>query len=334
MKRLFGVVISLSMIFLLMGCTFEISKNKDTDNGSFEWTRTGYFQDDNMNTLYIDESQLDEYPGWFVGLYNTSEMHGWYIEQVGETLYGDLTAEGEDGEFIVTVSEEGEDGVLVEVENGDTYHCKPQDETALAEGYSVTLNIDGMGEVAYMEGTEAQFTDDDYYQSSQINIDEPATYTLSARTLDEGWSFVKWTKDGEDYAAEPTVTYDVDGSADFVAVFEFFDGNVEYDYGESDIYTQEDMDSAINVILDEFDTWEGYELHNVRYISDDCADDIYLEWLNGNENNYTECIEFVTDFRTPLEDTEVVSANCIYKDWEWWLAREDGGQWELVSYGY
>ena len=224
----------------------------------------------------------------------------------------------------------------VEVETSKINDSDSQDEEVTSV-YTVTLNPDGMGEVAYKEGLDAQFTaDDDYFQTCEIGVDEPTTYTFSARTNEEGWSFVKWTKDGEDYAAEPTVIHDIEDSADFKAVFEYFDGNVVYDYGTSDIYSKEDMDSAIDVIMDEFNTWEGYELHSIRYASDDFNSDANLSWLNelDGEHNFTECIEFLSDYRTPLEGNEVVSANCIYKDWTWCLAREDGGQWVLVSYGY
>ena len=38
---------------------------------------------------------------------------------------------------------------------------------------------------------------------------------------------------------------------------------VEIDYGNSELYTQEDMDAAIQVIEAEFATWEGCELHSL-----------------------------------------------------------------------
>lgn len=98
------------------------------------------------------------------------------------------------------------------------------------------------------------------------------------------------------------------------------------------------MDSAIQVIMDEFNSWGGYEMHSIRYVSDDCNSEENIEWLNshGDGNDYTECIEFVTDYRTPLDDKEAITVenNCIYKDYEWWLARTSGGNWILVDSGY
>ena len=112
------------------------------------------------------------------------------------------------------------------------------------------------------------------------------------------------------------------------------------DYGTSDLYSQDDMDSAITEFKKEFENWRGCELHSIRYAGDDCNSAENLEWLNSlNEgSNYTECIEFVTDFHSPVED-ELLEGTAWepdeeYTDWQWWLARTEGGAWELVTWGY
>ena len=48
---------------------------------------------------------------------------------------------------------------------------------------------------------------------------------------------------------------------------------VTIDYGTSTIYTKEDMDEAIRLIRQEFDTWKGCELHSIRYTTDDNCND-------------------------------------------------------------
>ena len=58
---------------------------------------------------------------------------------------------------------------------------------------------------------------------------------------------------------------------------------VEIDYGNSELYTQEDMDAAIQVIEAEFATWEGCELHSLAYGGDAACSDENIEWLNGLE---------------------------------------------------
>ena len=42
-------------------------------------------------------------------------------------------------------------------------------------------------------------------------------------------------------------------------------GDAEIIYGDSDIYSQSDMDSAIRLIKREFSGWSGCELHKIEY---------------------------------------------------------------------
>ena len=72
---------------------------------------------------------------------------------------------------------------------------------------------------------------------------------------------------------------------------------VKIDYGNSELYTQEDMDAAIQVIEAEFATWEGCELHSLAYGGDAACSDENIEWLNGLEMKeqtepFTQCILF------------------------------------------
>lgn len=112
------------------------------------------------------------------------------------------------------------------------------------------------------------------------------------------------------------------------------------DYGTSDLYTQEDMDAAIQKIQKEFSGWKGCEMHNIRYASDDCNSDENIKWVNeGAEGkNYTQCIQFLTDFHSPTEEADLKGTawepDQEYKDYTWTLARVDGGEWELLGWGY
>ncbi|MCR4673012.1 MAG: hypothetical protein K5637_07230 [Lachnospiraceae bacterium] len=114
------------------------------------------------------------------------------------------------------------------------------------------------------------------------------------------------------------------------------------EYGSSDIYSREDMDEAIQVILEEFEQWKGCELHSLRYASDECNNEENIAWMNqlseGKELGitFTQCIEFISDFHTPAEPDADSSFNSDYEytDWTWYLAREDGGEWHLMTYGY
>ena len=117
----------------------------------------------------------------------------------------------------------------------------------------------------------------------------------------------------------------------------------EIDYGTSSLYSREDMDAAIGVILTEFSTWEGFELHNIRYTSDDCNSPEHIRWLNdlnesaeGGRNLgiiFTQCIEFVGDYHSP-KDADLAGAWKVdeeYENWQWWLGRSEPGEWYLIA---
>ena len=45
-------------------------------------------------------------------------------------------------------------------------------------------------------------------------------------------------------------------------------------------------------------------------------------------------IEFLTDFHSPVEGGGAWEPDTEYTDYQWWLAREADGGWELLSWGY
>lgn len=129
------------------------------------------------------------------------------------------------------------------------------------------------------------------------------------------------------------------GSVDGAMTYEAIDG-AAVDYGKSDIYDQEDMDEAIKLIRKEFAGWTGCELHNIRYTSDDCNSKENIKSVNSlaDGKKYTQCIKFRTDFHSPTKNEDLEKTawepDKEYKDYEWTLAREDDGNWELVNCGY
>ena len=116
---------------------------------------------------------------------------------------------------------------------------------------------------------------------------------------------------------------------------------VKIDYGTSSIYSKEDMDSAIDVIKKQFSSFEfeGCELHSLSYISDEeCNNADNIEWMNDlrtddDKEVFTQCIAFDSSFRSPKKGGGAWEANEEYT-WSWWLARNEGGEWKLMTWGY
>ena len=115
--------------------------------------------------------------------------------------------------------------------------------------------------------------------------------------------------------------------------------NVQIDYGESALYSKEDMDDAIRVIEKKFRTWKGFKLHSISYVSDDKCGESSVRWLNeleeanDSKEHFTQCIVFESGFHTAKND-EGFEEDADYAHWQWWLARSDGGKWKLMTWGY
>lgn len=103
---------------------------------------------------------------------------------------------------------------------------------------------------------------------------------------------------------------------------------------ETKTFTQADIDQAVAIVVSKVAEW-GCALQTVRYGGDDAGSAENLKWLSDLKNkSYTACMELLTDFHSPVAGGGAWEADSDYKDYEWWLAREDGGSWELVTWGY
>ena len=114
--------------------------------------------------------------------------------------------------------------------------------------------------------------------------------------------------------------------------------NVKIDYGNSSIYTEDDMNAAIEIIKNEFNSWDGCELHSLSYSSDDyCNSTDIIAWMNELEEandateEFTQCIMFESSFHSPKKGGGAWNADEEYT-WSWWLARSEGGEWKLMTW--
>ena len=111
-------------------------------------------------------------------------------------------------------------------------------------------------------------------------------------------------------------------------------GSVTIDYGNSELYSAEEMESAVSLIEEKFYSWEGCKLYEIYYTDDTlCQRELdYVNTLAPDGVIYTQCIVFRTRFRSPLFGGGAWNSNAVY-DWSWYMARTDGGQWELLTWG-
>ncbi|MBO4897594.1 MAG: hypothetical protein J5590_04790 [Clostridia bacterium] len=112
---------------------------------------------------------------------------------------------------------------------------------------------------------------------------------------------------------------------------------VVIDYGKSDVFSKEDMDEAINIINGKFAKWRDCDVHSIRFGGDDKNIEDNVEWANDciQGQNFTEVMEFETDFHSPTEVSgEWGDSDTEYDDYQWWFARPEDGKWQLFYWSY
>jgi len=119
--------------------------------------------------------------------------------------------------------------------------------------------------------------------------------------------------------------------------------DVKIFYGKSEIYSKADMDAALVVVNETFGKWQGCTMRDIRYYGDECNNEENLKWMNElrearkiDDKKFTQCIGFLSDFYTSKDAANHTTFNpeSEYKNWQWWLARTDGGDWKLLTFGY
>ena len=101
----------------------------------------------------------------------------------------------------------------------------------------------------------------------------------------------------------------------------------------SEIYSQEDINDAIDTIKKEFKrNWEGCTLTEIYYAGDDSSKD-HQDW--ADRNNADEVIVLLSSFDVDSSGGDgSLNPNSTYSDWKWILVRTDGGKWQHVDHGY
>ena len=109
--------------------------------------------------------------------------------------------------------------------------------------------------------------------------------------------------------------------------------NVEIIPMESEIYSNEEINSAINVILERFkENYNGCSLLEIEYIGDEKNDE-YIDW--AERNNKSEVIVFISDFKVaPNAGDGILNSDSEYKGYRWILVRNENENWTYADCGY
>lgn len=102
---------------------------------------------------------------------------------------------------------------------------------------------------------------------------------------------------------------------------------------KSDLYTQEDIRAAIDVIETEVSRdWKGCTLTEIYYAGDEMTAGFQYEaeWYDADE-----VIVLISSFDVDSTGGNgSLEPNHTYSGWDWVLVRSQGGAWRHVDHGY
>ena len=101
--------------------------------------------------------------------------------------------------------------------------------------------------------------------------------------------------------------------------------------GRSELFTQEEIDAAIEALIKDFETMEGCKLYSVTFAGDEkcLAEHDYI----CGAGEFTDGIVFESVFRSPLFGGGGWNADELYY-WSWYLGRSPDGTWHVATKGY
>ncbi len=101
---------------------------------------------------------------------------------------------------------------------------------------------------------------------------------------------------------------------------------------KSDIYTEDDINAAISIVLSDFkNNFDDCELHRIQYVGDKYKDK-FIEWQN--KYNMDEVIILKMDFYSEKYGQGSLNPDCEYTDWGCILARNKGEDWVYKDGGF
>lgn len=101
---------------------------------------------------------------------------------------------------------------------------------------------------------------------------------------------------------------------------------------ESDYYSTDDFNEAVNIVLKEFKKFKGCTLEKIEYIGDK-QNNKEIHWAKDNDKE--EAITLILSFKTgKFNEVEGLNSNSYYSSYHMILIRNKDERWILVASGY
>ena len=104
--------------------------------------------------------------------------------------------------------------------------------------------------------------------------------------------------------------------------------------GSSEIYSDEDLQAAVDKIVNYFGVTVEFQQIFYQWDEESANQLSYCQELNPEVD---ECVFFKTNFYIPEQDAEMAGAfepNTTLTDYQWYLGRSNGWEWNVLTAGY
>lgn len=111
--------------------------------------------------------------------------------------------------------------------------------------------------------------------------------------------------------------------------------DVQMDLKHSEYYSEDELDAAAKIVRKHFrQMYNGCTLLTIQYDGDEAsrAQLSYCRELEPDKH-FVDCAVLTSNFETTENCDTSFEKNKIYKNWQWYLAREENGKWQLVMEG-
>lgn len=111
--------------------------------------------------------------------------------------------------------------------------------------------------------------------------------------------------------------------------------NVKVEKIDSEIYSEEDINEAIDVIEKYFaENFDGCRLEKIAYAGDETTK-LESQYQSEHSENHKEIIVLISDFYVyPKGGDGSLNTDYTYTNWNWILERTPNGNWEHKDHGY
>lgn len=112
-------------------------------------------------------------------------------------------------------------------------------------------------------------------------------------------------------------------------------GNIEIDYWTSDIFSKEEMDKVMNLVLNTYETWSSHpQVYKMYYDSDEMS----LYELNYFKESlwlkFDKCLKIYSNFYMDLDEPENIFETDDIRDYSWTACKYEWWERELVNHWF